>query len=58
MEIEEIAREPAQPPRSSTWLSARGDEFDMLEEGKASAETKRLRADLSAMISRIEVSLK
>ena len=36
----------------------RGDEFDMLEEGEASAETKRLRADLSAMIDRIEVSLK
>jgi hypothetical protein len=30
----------------------------MLEEGEASAETKRLRTDLAAMISRIEVSLR
>jgi hypothetical protein len=30
----------------------------MLEEGKASVETKRLRANLSAMIDQIEVSLK
>ena len=30
----------------------------MLEEGEASAETKRLRTDLAAMIGRIEVNLK
>ena len=30
----------------------------MLEEGEASAETKRLRTDQAAMIGRIEVSLK
>ena len=35
-----------------------GDEFDMLEEGEASEETKRLRADLLVMIGQIEVSLK
>ena len=32
-----------------------GDEFNMLEEGEASTETKRLKADLSAMIGQIEV---
>ena len=30
----------------------------MLQEGEASAETKRLRADLTSMMGRIEVSLK
>ena len=30
----------------------------MLEEGEVSAETKRLRNDLTAMIGRIEVNLK
>ena len=30
----------------------------MLEEGEASAETKKLRADLTSMIGHIEVSLK
>ena len=30
----------------------------MLEEGEASAETKRLRDDLTSMMGRIEVSLK
>ena len=30
----------------------------MLEEGDASVETKKLRADLTSMIGRIEVSLK
>ena len=30
----------------------------MLEEGEASAETKKLRANLTSMIGRIEVSLK
>ena len=30
----------------------------MLEEGEASAETKKLQADLTLMIGRIEVSLK
>ena len=29
----------------------------MLEEGEASVETKKLRADLTSMIGRIEVSL-
>ena len=36
----------------------RGDEFDMLKEGEASADMKRFRADLSVMIGQIEVSPK
>jgi len=36
----------------------RGEEFEMLEEGEASVETKKLRADLTSMIGRIEVRLK
>jgi len=35
-----------------------GEEFEMLEEGEASVETKKLRADLTSMIGHIEVSLK
>ena len=58
VEVEEIVREPAQPPQVLRTVIRRGDEFDMLEEGEASVETKRLRANLSAMIGRIEVSLK
>ena len=34
------------------------EEFEMLEEGEASVETKKLRVDLTSMIGRIEVSLK
>ena len=58
MEVEEIVQDPAQPPQVLHMVIWGGDEFDMLEEGEASIETKRLRADLSAMIGRIEVSLK
>ena len=35
----------------------RGEEFDMLEEGEVSVETKKLRANLTSMMGRIEVSL-
>ena len=58
MEVEEIVREPSQPPQVLRMVIRHGDEFNMLEEEEASIEMKRLRADLSAMIGRIEVSLK
>ena len=35
-----------------------GEEFEMLEEGEVSMETKKLRADLMSIIGHIEVSLK
>ena len=56
MEVEEITREPSLPPQLLRTVIQRGKEFEMLEEGEASAETKRLRNDLATMISCIEVS--
>ena len=58
MEVEEIAREPALPPQLLHTVIQRSEEFEMLEEGEASTEMKRLRTDLAAMIGYIEVSLK
>lgn len=49
-EVEEIIQEPAQPPQVLLMVIRRDDEFDMLKEGEASTETKRLRVDLSVMI--------
>ena len=57
VEIEEIVREPTPPPQLLMVIQ-HGEEFEMLEEVKASAEMKKLRADLTSMIGRIEVSLK
>ena len=57
-EIEEIVWEPTPPPQLLRTVIQRGEEFEMLEEVEASAETKMLRADLSSMIGRIEVRLK
>ena len=51
-------REPTLPPQLLRTVIQRGEEFEMLEEGEASAETKKLRVDLTSMIGRIEVSLK
>ena len=50
LEVEEIVQKPAQAPQVLRTVIQRGDDFDMLEEGEASEEAKRLRADLSAMI--------
>lgn len=50
VEVEEIVRELAQPPQVLHMVIRCGDEFNMLKEGEASEETKRLRADLLAMI--------
>jgi abortive infection bacteriophage resistance protein len=36
----------------------RGEEFETLEKGEASAEMKNLRVDLATMMSRIEVRVK
>ena len=58
VEVEEITREPAPPPQLLCTVIQRGEKFEMLKEGEASAETKRLRNNLAAMIGRIEVSLK
>ena len=58
MVIEEIMQEPSPPPQLLHTVILRSEEFEMLEEGEASAETKRLRTDLAAMIDRIEESLR
>ena len=58
VEVEEIAQEPTLPPQLLRMVIQRGKEFEMLEEGDASVETKKVRADLTSMIGRIEVSLK
>ena len=58
VEVEEIVREPTMPPQLLCTLIQRGEEFEMLEEGEASAETKKLRANLTLMMGRTEVSLK
>jgi len=58
IEIEEIVREPTPPPQLICTVIQRGKEFEMFEEREASVETKKLRADLTSMMSRIEVSLK
>ena len=58
VEIEEIVREPTPPPQLLRTVIQRGKEFEMLEEVEASAETKKLRANLTLMMGHIEVSLK
>ena len=58
IKVKEIVREPTLPPQLLRIVIQRGEEFEMLEEGEASVETKRLRADLMSMIGRIAVSLK
>ena len=58
VEVEEIVWERTAPPQPLHMVIQRGEEFEMLEEGEASAETKKLRADLTSMIGHIEVSLK
>ena len=58
VEIKAIVWEPTPPPQLLRTVIQRGEEFEMLEEVEASAETKMLRADLSSMIGRIEVRLK
>ena len=58
IEVEEIVWEPTPPPQLLRTVIQRGEEFEMLEKGNASVETKKLRADLMSMISCIEVILK
>jgi len=58
IEVKGIVREPTPPPQLLRIVIQRSEEFEVLEEGEASAETKKLRDDLTSMISRIEVSLK
>ena len=58
IEVEEIVQEPTLPPQLLRTVIQRGEEFEMLEEGEASVETKKLRADLTSMMGCIEVSLK
>lgn len=57
VQIKEIPQEPARPPQVFCTVIQRGDEFDKLEEEEATTEVKRLRADPSAMMGQIEVSL-
>ena len=57
VEVKEIVREPTPPPQLLHTIIQHGEEFEILEEGEASTETKKLRADLTSMIGRIEVSL-
>ena len=58
IEVEEIVRDPTPPTQLLRTVIQRDEEFEMLEEGEESIETKKLRADLTSMIGRIEVSLK
>ena len=58
VEVKEIVREPTPPPQVLRTVIQHGKEFEMLEEGEASMETKKLRANLMSMIGHIEVSLK
>jgi len=58
IEIKEIVREHTLPPQLIRTVIPHGKEFEMSEEGEASIDTKKLRADLTSMMSRIEVSLK
>ena len=55
VEIEEIAWEPTPPPHLIHTVIQRGEEFEMLEEVEASTETKKLRVDLTSMMSHMEV---
>ena len=57
VEVEEIVWEPTPPPQLLRTIIQHGEEFEMLEEGEASVERKKLRADLTLMIGCIEVSL-
>ena len=58
IEVEEIVQEPTPPPQLLCMVIQCGKEFEMLEEVEVSVEMKKLRADLTSMIGRIEVSLK
>ena len=58
VEVKEIVWEPTSPPQLLCTVIQRGEEFEKLEEAEASTETKKLRADLTSMMGRIEVSLK
>ena len=57
VEVEEIVREPTSHLQLLCMVIQRGEEFEMLEKGEASTETKKLRVNLTSMIGRIEVSL-
>lgn len=54
--VEEIARAPTPEPQLVRMVIRRGNQFEVLEEDVADAEIRRLRADLTAMMTRIEVS--
>ena len=58
IEVEEIVQEPTPPPQLLRTVIQRGKEFEVLEEGEASVETKKLRVDLTSTMGRIEVTLK
>jgi hypothetical protein len=54
--VKGIEHEATPPPQLVRTAIHHGDEFKMLEEGVADVETRRLRAVLTAMMMRIEVS--
>ena len=57
MEVKEIDREPADvAPQILHTVRHRRDKLDVVEEEQADAEVKAFRADLSAMMGRIEAS--
>lgn len=59
VEVEEIAYEPTLPPQLIRTIIHHGDaEFEVLEEGEADAEARRLGTDLSAMTLRIQVTMR
>ena len=56
--LEEIVQEPTLLPQLLRTIIQCGEEFVMLEEREASSEAKKLRANLTLMLARIEVSLR
>ena len=56
--LKEIVREPTLPPQLLCTIIQHGKEFEMLDEREASSEAKKLKADLTSMLARIEVSLR
>ena len=56
--LEEIVQEPTLPPQLLCTVIQHGEEFEMLDEREASSEAKKLKADLTSMLARIEVSLR
>ena len=56
--LEEIVWDPTPPPQLLYAIIQCDQEFEMLSEREVSSEAKKLRADLTAMLACIKVSLR